>query len=46
MGLNHNCIKDVESLKYIEIGMFGKKRKIKCEICGSVWLEELKEDSA
>lgn len=46
MGFNHNCIKDAKDLEYIEIGMYGKQRKIKCKICGSVWLEEPKEDSA
>lgn len=40
MTMHHNCIKDVEDLRYIEIGMFGKKRKIKCDECGSVWIEE------
>lgn len=40
MTLHHNCIKDTGDLKYIEIGMFGKQRKIKCEICGAIWIEE------
>ena len=33
MGLHHNCIKSAEDLKYIEMGIYGEQREIKCPNC-------------
>jgi len=39
MGLNHNCLKELD-FEYLEIGMYGKQRKIRCNVCGNVWSED------
>ncbi len=42
MTFHCNCIKDAEKLEWVEIGMYGKVRKFKCNICGSIWTETKK----